>query len=212
MNEVSHPSSCARVSFGIGIAVVLAGLAYIGLSRPTPARPEHAAAVESPAPVAEAPATVPAAEPGLDADQAAALAQQKSASDAALQAVGEAPYRGAINERPAFVSPIEWQILQAAARQKPDSQQALTRMVNQLRFEKQLEIWQQWPAEGAPAKRDALAQQLLQELPERVANQETSVDDARQLQKALLATLVADPQQRAARQAEEAARLPRAHS
>ena len=69
-------------------------------------------------------------------------AEQRAAADAALTLAGEPPLAGKLTERPEFVSRIEWQILKAVAATQQNSEQELLRLVNYLRFSKQLEWWQ----------------------------------------------------------------------
>lgn len=138
----------------------------------------------------------------LDKDTVTAM--QREAESAAAQAVGFPPLAGPVTERPAYVSVVEWQILKAVAEQQPNSEQALTNLVNKLRFSKQWELWQ---VAQPGAKSDALAQQLLNDIPLQVENRDLAVGDAQMLQTQLLEQLVSNPEQRRLRAAEEAARI-----
>jgi hypothetical protein len=114
------------------------------------------------------------------------------------------PLTGRLTQRPDFVSPMEWQVLQGVARQQANSDQVLTRLVNNLRFNKQLTAWRSMPA---TSQRLQLAQLLLADIPVHVALQELTLDDAKKLQQQLLADIVPDPQQRRQRLEQEGKRL-----
>jgi hypothetical protein len=156
-------------------------------------RQEHALPVAVPAVAPAAPATATTAD--------AVLVQQRAAEQAATAAP---EWRGPLAVRPDFVSPLEWQVLQAVAGQGPDHERVLTQLVNKLRFSKQLE---QWRGSGAGAPRRALAATLLADVPARVAAGDMDAASARTLQGELLADLEPDPAVRARRAAAEAARL-----
>jgi hypothetical protein len=156
-----------------------------------------------PAPEASSPAeqTTPEEAAKVEAEQAAA-------AEAAVRNVGQKPYTGPITERPDFVSDIEWQVLKGVAAQRADSDKELTRLVNHLRFVKQQEAWRSLATNGGDgAQRHALAEQLLNEIPDRVSNQEMAAPDAQKLQQMLIADLISDPQQRDQRAAKEFKRI-----
>ena len=134
-------------------------------------------------------------------------AQQLAAAAAAAQDVGVPELKGPITERPDFVSPVEWQILKGIAGQSGNPDQQLTRMVNNLRFAKQQEIWEKMAGSPDVEKRHALAQQLLNAIPARVNNHDMNRAQAQQLQAALLEDLISDPAERRQRLAEEAKRI-----
>lgn len=133
--------------------------------------------------------------------------QQVAAARAAEQAAGAKPVVGPVVERPAFVSELEWLALRQVAAQHPDGQKELNRLVNQLRFLKRVEAWRTPSASVDPAQRRVLAESLLAEVPTRVANGEMDVPTAQQMQQALLAELVSDPDERSRRAGVEAKRL-----
>lgn len=141
-----------------------------------------------------------------DLDPQQVEVEQLAANQAALDEIGEDPYQGPVKERPAFVSPLEWQVLKTVASRHPDSEQELTRLVNHLRFAKQWDLWEATDTRDS-ARRQALAKQLLEEIPSRVRNQELDPAYAQQMQQSLLADLVPDVQERRRRAAEEAARI-----
>jgi hypothetical protein len=109
----------------------------------------------------------------------AALAQQKEAAKVIEAQPDMKPITGPITERPSFVSPMEWAMLQGVVQQHAQPDKELTRMVNFLRFMKQLEALDALPktAENA-AKRKALASQLVEDLPNRVRGGDLEFKDA----------------------------------
>tara|TARA_R100000322_G_scaffold170297_1_gene145074 strand:- start:5076 stop:5702 length:627 start_codon:yes stop_codon:yes gene_type:complete len=133
-------------------------------------------------------------------------AQQIEANAAAGSQLGVGQLSGPIQERPEFVSRIEWRVLNQVAEASPDKERELTRLVNHLRFSKQLEIWKN-QANGPEAERDALARQLLRDIPVRVYSRDLSPGRAQQLQAELVGSLYDDPQERRRRIAEEAERI-----
>lgn len=128
---------------------------------------------------------------------------QQQAALAAAEATGLAPLHAPVTERPAYVSEVEWYILREVAAQGPDPEATLARLVNKLRFSKQVELWQQ----ATGAQRRALAQQLLADIPSQVGQADLDRATAQQMQARLLDELVADPVERRTRLAEEAARI-----
>jgi hypothetical protein len=190
---------------------MLAALALIpfglrGLAGPAP----EAADIPAPSPEQRADpgaAGLPdAATAPLPATPAEAEQQQEAAAAAARER-GPRELQGRLERRPDFVSEIEWQALQAVARRSADYDGELLRLVNNLRFNKQLEQWRAGTVALAPGPRRALGEQLLEAVPERVRQQEYSVPAAQKLQQELLRELEPDPAAREARQAAEAARL-----
>lgn len=135
--------------------------------------------------------------------QAQVELMQQQAAQAAAEATGLPPLQGPVTERPGYVSEVEWYILREVAAQGPDPDATLTRLVNKLRFSKQVELWQQ----ATGAQRTALAQQLLADIPSQVKQGDLDRATAQQLQAQLLGELVSDPVQRRTRLAEEAARI-----
>lgn len=107
--------------------------------------------------------------------------------------------------RPDYVSEIEWQVLQGVAAQSRDPARTLATLVAKLRFSKQLELFRSGAA-GVP--REALAAQLLADLPAQVAAGSLARDEALRLLPVLIEPLTPDPAARAARLQQERARLP----
>ena len=120
---------------------------------------------------------------------------------------GLPPMKGPITSRPSFVSELEWSMLTSLAQQHATPDKELTRLVNFLRFNKQLESWEALPKTADVAKRQALAAPLLDDLPQRVANEEIDLKTAQKTQLALLLDAEPDVQARAKRAALEAKRL-----
>lgn len=110
--------------------------------------------------------------------------------------------------RPDAISDLEWQVLQGVAAQHADPKAELARLVANLRFNKAREQWRALSGPEHTAHRQALAEELLAEIPDRVAGQALDADAAKTLQRQLLADLVSDPALREQRAAREAERLP----
>lgn len=107
------------------------------------------------------------------------------------------PIKGTVTERPSFMSEMEWSVFKSVAMQQPDPDKALTALVNKVRFIKQLEVLQDLPATADKAKRQALASELLSDLPERLKNRDYDYAGAVKLQNQLLADAEPDPSKRA---------------
>ena len=120
------------------------------------------------------------------------------------------PATGNVNEKPMFLSDMEWNILKAVAQQQADPDKALTALVNKLRFTKQLEVWQDLPVTAEPAKRKLLANELLEDLPQRLVNEDMDMPGAQKLQLELLQDAEPDAKVRTKRAAKEAKRLEKA--
>jgi hypothetical protein len=138
----------------------------------------------------------------------------------AAQRVGESIYSaeitGPITHRPAFISPVEWYVVKEVAERKADREKALTRLVNNFRFLKQMELWQAMTS-GKPLKdgiydvdqidRRELAEHLLERIPTRLAANDMSKSQAQQAQMALIMDIETDPQRRHKRLREESQRI-----
>lgn len=152
---------------------------------------------------------------GAAAPQAAAMpttdaglaAQQAAAAEVVARTPGMKPITGPVTERPEFVSEMEWAMLKGVAQQNPTPDVELTRLVNKLRFMKQLELWQSMEHSNDLAKRRVLAEQLLDDLPQRVANADLDKPEAQKLQASLLKDAVSNEQERKKRAEMEARRL-----
>jgi hypothetical protein len=158
--------------------------------------------------VAPAPATPTPSLKDLNLGSATeVVAQQEHAAKELAQHPIAKPITGVVTERPSFVSPVEWLMMQGVAKQHAQPDQELTRMVNLLRFNKQLELWQDMPKSADAAERLALANQLLDELPQRVIHGDIDLPAAQKLQASLLIDAVPDTTKRRARAETEAQRL-----
>ena len=129
---------------------------------------------------------------------------QKQATAAALDATGIEPLQGTVTQRPDYVSPVEWQVLKMVASQSDDRDAELTRLVNKLRFSKQVELWQ---AGVSPSQQTALAQQVLVDIPGQVASGSLDRGAALQLQGSVLAQLYPDEGERLRHRAAEAEKI-----
>ncbi len=113
------------------------------------------------------------------------------------------PIKGLVKARPSFLSQMEWDMVQGVANQQPHPDQALTHLVNSVRFNKQLELWQSLSKSADLAKRQTLAKQLLEDIPQRVIDQDMEEPEAKKLQESLLPDVSGDQ----AMAAQEAKRL-----
>lgn len=175
--------------------------------RTTPAQSNTAAALaaQGAAPsLAATESTLPAAIPK---DLPAAAAQQTAAANEIKKQPVVKPITGEIKERPAFVSEMEWEMLKAVSQQHAAPEKELTRMVNFLRFTKQLELWEGMPKSEDPAKRQIVANELLEDLPNRVRNGELELADAQGKMRALVQDAEVSDKDRARRMTAENTRL-----
>lgn len=137
---------------------------------------------------------------------AAAIEGQKEAAQVVERHPDElTPIVGKVKERPPYVSAMEWSMLMGVAEQHDQPDQALTRLVNHLRFTKKLELYQGLSPAHAPARRMALAEQLIQELPTRLSLGEMDASEARRLLAELLDAAVPDADARQRRSVAEQA-------
>ncbi|TAK97475.1 MAG: hypothetical protein EPO09_03950 [Aquabacterium sp.] len=175
--------------------------------RITPAQSNTAAAL-----VAQGAAPSPAAiestlSADLPKDLPAAAAQQTAAANEIKKQPVVKPITGEIKERPVFVSEMEWEMLKAVSQQHASPEKELTRMVNFLRFTKQLELWESMPKSEDAAKRQIVANELLEDLPNRVRNGELELADAQGKMRALVQDAESNDKDRARRMAAENTRL-----
>lgn len=171
--------------------------------------------LESPlAPLAERaalpqPEAVPPSSPEavLAPPDPALVAMQHAAAQALATQPAPPPVKGIVSERPDYVSLMEWTLLQAVARQHLHPEAELTRLVNALRFNKQLERWQDAALSLPPAERQALARSLLDDLPSRIQHGDMDLPSARRVLDDTLAALEPDVGARARRLETELQRL-----
>ena len=133
--------------------------------------------------------------------------QQAESVTAAAKITNAKPIEGIISQRPDFVSEIEWQSLKFIAQKNTNPDQELTRLISNMRFNKQMEIWKSLANATDNIQRHAIANQLLNDIPAAVNNQAIDQSEAQNTQIALLTDLVSDPNIRKQRIAQEAARI-----
>ncbi len=132
------------------------------------------------------------------------IQMQKDALNSAKEAATSVGELNRIEGRPDFVSPAEWMMLQAVADQKADPQAELLRLVNLLRFNKQLEALDRT---SDADERKVLIEAVLAQLPKRIQNQEMSVEKAQSIQLKLISQIYSDDRDIRDRAAEEARRI-----
>ncbi|MEY4429863.1 MAG: hypothetical protein RLZZ182_2552 [Pseudomonadota bacterium] len=202
----------SRTPLVIAAVVVGAGVAIAAYLMRSPAPSEGASVA------AQAPNEVPSQAPVSDGFQRQATteeraeidsikAQQAQASAAMESQPAPEPVTAAPMNRPDYLSDMEWTMLQGVANQAKDPQAELTRLVNAVRFNKQLEMWQDLPADADPAKRRTLARALLDDLPERVKAGNYGISDAKGMAEKMVADIDTDDTKRAARVKKEFKRL-----
>jgi hypothetical protein len=137
----------------------------------TPTTPLSSTAPAEPAVTMAESASVPMADGPASPDVIEKLAQEQKQTAKAIEDQPQlTPIKGLVAERPSFISEMEWSVFKAVAMQQRDPDQALTALVNKVRFFKQLEVLQDMPVTADKAKRQVLAKELLEDLPERLKN------------------------------------------
>jgi hypothetical protein len=104
---------------------------------------------------------------------------------AAMAAVSGTTISGAVTERPAFITEIEWQVLQNVAKQNPNV--TLTNLVNKMLFAKKKQAW--LSAGKDTAERKLLARQLLDMIPNQLACEAIDAETAEEMKGQLQADL-----------------------
>jgi len=132
------------------------------------------------------------------------IKMQMVAETAAIAAVELEPVVAPLTERPEYVSSPEWIILNGVASRHETPDLELVRLVNLLRFNKQMEALNKATDDSVRTK---LAEAILRQMPERVSNKEMSIERAQSIQLSLINTLYTDPEQVRERAAEEAERI-----
>ena len=132
------------------------------------------------------------------------IQMQKDAMVAATEAADDASELVSLNRRPEFVSPAEWLMLQSVASQKEDSNAELLRLVNLLRFNKQLQALSETID---MEERHSLSEAVLAQLPKRIENREMSVEKAQSIQLKLISQMYDNDSDVRERAAEEARRI-----
>ena len=132
------------------------------------------------------------------------IKMQMVAETAAIAAVELEPVVAPLTERPEYVSSPEWIILNGVASRHETPDLELVRLVNLLRFNKQMEALNKATDDSVRIK---LAEAILRQMPDRVSNKEMSIEKAQSIQLSLINTLYTDPEQVRERAAEEAERI-----
>lgn len=129
---------------------------------------------------------------------------QSQAFDAVVNAANDTSEVESLNQRPDYISPAEWVMLSSVASQKPNPDAELVRLVNLVRFNKQLELLQKTTDED---ERRLLTEAALAQLPKRIENKEMSIQRAQSIQLKLIEGLYSDPNDIRKRAAQEAERI-----
>jgi hypothetical protein len=206
---VTHSAGRQWLGLLAVIGAVMAAVLWWWSHRDDPAANDPVAMTIPDTPTAAGIPTKPVStmQTGMATTEAGMLAQQQAAAKEIERQPAMKPLVGPIKERPAFVSEMEWTMLKGVSQQNPTPDAELTRLVNKLRFMKQLELWQSMAHSNDLAKRQLLAEQLLDDLPQRVANADLDKPEAQKLQASLLKDAVSDEQVRKKRAEAEARRL-----
>jgi len=109
-----------------------------------------------------------------------------------------------VRERPEYISPAEWLIINAVAERHVTPDDELVRLVNLMRFNKQREALAKTDSD---VTRKQLAEALLNQIPARVQNQELTKERAQAMQLDMISQLYSDKADIRARAAEEAERI-----
>lgn len=183
MSQVHVTSNASKKWVVIAIAAVAVGAAGYWFTRSTDgteaARVTDASATPSAVESASVPTTefsnpAPTVEQGMKA-----MAEQKDAAKVIEARPEMKPITGPITERPDFVSPMEWAMLQGVVQQHANPGKELVRMVNFLRFVKQTEVLDGLPKTPEnTVKRQLLTTQLIEDLPNRVQGGDLELKDA----------------------------------
>ncbi len=133
--------------------------------------------------------------------------QQIKAFNAVSLQLGGADIEPPVSSRPEFISPLEWEILRRVSGNEENPEKSLANYINHVRFAKQEELWEQLSDAEDVGKRHAMAEQLLMNIPNRVKNNNMSVQQAQRLQVTLLRDLIDNPDKLRSRVSEEADKI-----
>ena len=194
-----------RLAAGAVVALVVGALWRAEEVPPTPA---HPVSLTGSAPITFAP---PSAGLSDGSSELAALKAELNTAAAAIDHSVGSQADGPVRERPDYVSPMEWMVLQGVARQHANPEQELSHLVHFLRFNKQRDRWEALPAGAEPALRQSLAVALVADLPTRVRQGDLSPSDARALLMRLLPDAETDGGRQQARLADTMAGIEAAH-
>jgi len=132
------------------------------------------------------------------------LEMQSVALYAVRDTAGDAGELKSLDSRPDFVSPAEWLMLRAVAGRNAEPEQELLRLVNLLRFNKQLEALE---IASDEREKEQLSEAVLSRIPQRIENQEMSVEKAQRIQLRIISAMYEDEDRIRSRAAEEARRI-----
>jgi len=132
------------------------------------------------------------------------IEMQKASVNAAVSATGELEQVTVVRERPEYISPAEWLIINAVAERHVTPDDELVRLVNLMRFNKQREALAKTDSD---VTRKQLAEALLNQIPARAQNQELTKERAQAMQLDMISQLYSDKADIRARAAEEAERI-----
>jgi hypothetical protein len=168
----------------LALLAAAGGVAWWKLGGNDPAEGGAALVADSASTVASGPSTGQVTDiadvvPGATSPAVVIAQQQAAAKEVEAQPILK-PITGPVSERPSFVSPMEWTLLQATAQQHPDPDKKLVEMLNFMRYMKQSEVLEGMPKPGEPGQRRALAEALLSDLPQRVLNGDLDMKGARE--------------------------------
>jgi hypothetical protein len=104
----------------------------------------------------------------------------------------------ATDARPADISETDWMALNKAVEAEPNKPKERQRLIDYLRFQRATEQWRAMNGNPDVSNRQALGRQLLNMLPQHVANGELNSGETTLLLHALAQDLSPDPQQRQA--------------
>lgn len=195
-----------RLAAGALVALVVGTLWRAEEAPPPPVHPQ--VSLTGTAPVTFAPPSAGLSDGG---PELAALTAELNTAAVAIDRSVDVTFEGPVRERPDYVSPMEWMVLQGVANQHANAEQELAHLVHFLRFNKQRERWEGLPAGAEPTLRRSLASALVADLPSRVRQGDLSPSDARALLMRLLPDAEADAGRQEARLAETMAGIEAAH-
>ena len=132
------------------------------------------------------------------------LEMQSVALSAVRDTAGDAGELKSLDSRPDFVWPAEWLMLRAVAGRNAEPEQELLRLVNLLRFNKQLEALE---IASDEREKEQLSEAVLSRIPQRIENQEMSVEKAQRIQLRIISAMYEDEDRIRSRAAEEARRI-----
>jgi hypothetical protein len=205
-------NSRSRTPVAVAIALVVAAAVAYGVFGPSgeTATQGSPTSVDAPSQASQAPVSDGFQREATSEEKTeieSIKAQQAQASAAMESQLTPEPVAAAPMTRPDYISDMEWTMLQGVANQAKDPQAELTRLVNSLRFNKQLEMWQDLPADADPGKRATLARALLDDLPERVKMGNFGLNDAKTMAEQMVKDVEPNEAKHAARLKKEHKRL-----